>query len=52
MKYEFVCNCTPQDVPKIQRLKYDLLFKDPQATPGYTAEQNKQAGLVGVFQHG
>lgn len=50
--FEFVCNCKSSDSLKIGRLErfgFQLSFGDARATPGYTAEENSEAGLVGVY---
>ena len=45
----FICNCRNEDIEKIQRLGFSLIFSSPQATPGFSAEANAEAGLVGVY---
>ena len=53
--FEFVCNCKATDVPKIKRLAhfgFALHFGGAHATPGYTAEENNEAGFRGVYVRG
>lgn len=45
----FLCNTTEGDMKKIARLKMNLKFGPAGATPGFTAKENQEAGLIGVW---
>lgn len=47
---DFICNTTEADMVKIARLKFNLTFGPAGATPGFTAKQNQEAGLIGVYK--
>lgn len=43
-----VVNATKDDAAKVVTRLKGLKIVDPVATPGFTVEQNKEAGLVGI----
>lgn len=49
MSKVFICNTTQSDMEKIKRLKMDLEFGPPCETPGFTVDDNRRAGLIGVY---
>lgn len=46
---QWICNTTLDDMTKICRLKAGVKIGPAQATPGFTAKENQDAGLVGVY---
>lgn len=46
---QWICNTTLEDMAKICRLKAGVKVGPAQATPGFTARENQEAGLVGVY---